>query len=65
MEQKLLLLRNVTERLLHEERKLKDHEESEGGRSKVMTAAVFNQNGPKKKITCHYCGRPGHLKRNC
>ena len=45
---------------------MKDWEESEGGQTKVMTAAVFNQNcGPKKQFACHYCGRPGHLRCNC
>ena len=40
--------------VLHEEQKLKNWEESEGGQTKVMTPAVFNQ-----------IGRPGHLKHNC
>ena len=30
--------------VLHEEQKLKNWEESEGGQTKVMTPAVFNQN---------------------
>ena len=47
----------VTERLLHEERKLKDPGPT---RLKAMTAQ-----GQKKKFTCHYCGKPGHFRRNC
>ena len=54
-------MENVTERLLHEERKMKDWEESEGRHTKAMTAHNFGQ---KKKFTCHYCGKPDHLKRN-
>ena len=56
-------MENVTERLLHEERKTKDREEIEGGRTKALTA--HNNFGQKKKFTCHYCGKPGHFKRNC
>ena len=56
-------MENVTERLLHEERKMIGREADEGEQSKAMTA--HNSFGQKKKFTCHYCGRPGHLKRNC
>lgn len=42
---------------------MKDREENEGGRTKAMTA--HNNFGQKRKFTCHYCGKPGHLKRNC
>ena len=56
-------MENVTERLLHEEQKTKDREEIEGGCTKAMTA--HNNFGQKKKFTCHYCGKPGHFKRNC
>ena len=38
-------------------------EADEGEQSKAMTA--HNSFGQKKKFTCHYCGRPGHLKQNC
>ena len=50
----------VTERLLHEERKLNDHGSS-SGTTKAMTAYHHKRN----VIKCHYCGTPGHIKRNC
>ena len=56
-------MESVTERLLHEERKMKDRKENEGGHTKAMMA--HNSFGQKKKFTCHYCGKPGHFKRNC
>ena len=51
----------VTERLLHEERKLKDREEA-GRSEKAMTANhKYKKKGPK----CYNCGKFGHIKRNC
>ena len=50
----------VTERLLHKERKLNDHGSS-SGTTKAMTAYHHKRN----VIKCHYCGKPGHIKRNC
>ena len=55
-------METVTERLLHEERKVKGREEIGGRHTKVMAAHNFGQ---RKKFTCNYCGKPGHLKRNC
>ena len=52
----------VTERLLHEERKLKDRAGVGESSEKVMTARRQSQKyGPK----CHQCGKFGHIKRNC
>ena len=52
----------VTERLLHEERKLKGREEASASNSKVMAAGHrYRKRGPK----CHNCGKYGHIKRNC
>ena len=53
-------METVTERLLHEERKMKEREDTGHEKSKAMTAK-----GCKKTFTCHYCGKPGHFKRNC
>ena len=56
-------MKNVTEHLLHEKQKMIGWEADKGERSKAMTA--HNSFEQKKKFTCHYCGRPGHLKYNC
>ena len=55
-------METVTERLLHEERKVKGREEIRGRHTKAMAAHNFGQ---RKKFICNYCGKPGHLKRNC
>ena len=51
----------VTERLLHEERKLRDREGATAGSVKAMTVKQPYKKGPK----CHYCKRFGHIRRNC
>ena len=50
----------VTERLLHEERKLNDRGSS-SGTNKAMAAYHYKKN----VVKCHYCGKPGHIKCNC
>ena len=49
----------VTERLLHEERKLKDREGADVSSEKAMTAKQRFKKGPK----CHHCGKYGHIRR--
>ena len=50
----------VTERLLHEDRKLKDCEGSGSSHEKAMTSRF-----KRKSVECFHCGKPGHLKHNC
>ena len=50
-------METVTERLLHEERKVRDREGTRPAKLKAMTVQ-----GQKRKFTC---GRPGHFRRNC
>ena len=52
-------LETVTEKLLREEQKLK---EKEGGDEALMSKG---NNPGKKQFPCHYCGKPGHFKREC
>ena len=52
----------VTERLLHEELKIKNRSESCSSLEKEKAmAAKFRPKGPK----CHNCKKFGHIKRNC
>lgn len=51
----------VTERLLHEERKLNDRGSSSG----INKAMAANYHHKRSVVKCHYCGKPGHIKRNC
>ena len=48
----------VTERLLNQERKQKDREESDDS-AKAMTVRS------KREIKCYYCKKVGHIKRDC
>lgn len=55
-------METVTERLLHEERKMKQRDADANGDAKAMTSKQkFKGKGPK----CHHCGKFGHIKRNC
>ena len=49
----------VTERLLHEERKLISRTGAGAGDEKAMTA---KDKCPRKKGPCHHCGKLGHYK---
>ena len=51
----------VTERILHQERKLKDRSGASLGTESAMTSwKTFRP----RSIKCHYCGRLGHIKKN-
>ena len=48
------------ERVLHEERKLKDREDSGPSHEKAMMSRF-----KKKSVECYHCGKMGHIKRDC
>ena len=52
----------VTERLLHEERKLKDRADTTTNAEKAMNS---RERSRRKVLRCHHCGKLGHIKRNC
>lgn len=51
----------VTERLLHEERKLKGKDEKDSGDKAMSAKYKFKKKGPK----CYNCGKFGHIQKNC
>ena len=55
-------MENVTERLLHEERKLKEKEAEDDTRKALTADGSFRGS---RHVTCHYCKKPGHVKRYC
>ncbi len=60
----------VTERLLREEEKLKGKQASEREPKALVTGGTNprtsgNPRAGSKPFNCHYCGKPGHFKRDC
>ena len=54
----------VTERLLHQESKLKEKVSAQFEDSR--RALIVNpRKNPRKQFTCHYCHKPGHFKKDC
>ena len=53
----------VTEKILNEERKMKERCNSSGGHSNPVENALFTNSSRTK--TCFYCGEVGHIKRFC
>ena len=51
----------VTERLLHEERKMKNHLTSSGDEEAMAAKYQGYEKGPR----CHFCKKFGHIKWNC
>ncbi len=54
-------METVTERLLWEEQKLKDREDTDDSR-KILLVKDKKQSFP---YMCHYCRKPGHMKKDC
>ncbi len=53
-------MENVTERLMHEEKKLKERAVEDDERRAFAVKGI-----PREDFVCHYCKKPGHIKRNC
>ena len=55
-------MESVTERLLHEELKMKDKKNEDDTSRKALTARQKSRMNPKKQLTSHYFNKPGHFK---
>ena len=55
----------VTERLLHEELKLREKATDSDRRKALVVNGQKNFNRPKKHLTCYFCHKPGHIKKEC
>ena len=55
----------VTERVMHEDRKLKEFEHKENKESKNQVFYANNSRGRREPPTCYHCGFKGHIQRNC
>ena len=51
------------ERLLHEERKIRSRNDDDNSEATKAMTAYRPRN--RASIKCHYCGKFGHIQRNC
>ena len=54
----------VTERILHEERKMKNRDDSGNGEVLTKAMAAYRPRN-RASIKCFYCGKFGHIQRYC
>jgi len=52
---------SVVERLRYEEKKMT----SKSGEEECKQALTVKRSLKKKQFTCHFCGKPGHFKKDC
>ena len=59
----------VTEKLLHEERKIRGEVELDSSNERALAVGKFkgkgSYNNEPREITCYKCGRSGHIQRFC
>lgn len=55
----------VTERLRHEEQKQKEKVPNTDSGRKAFVTKQQKKGDPKKQLTCNFCKKPGHFKREC
>ena len=53
----------VTERLLHQEAKMKEKDAQDG--KALSASSQQKRRKPKSTFKCHFCGKMGHFKREC
>ncbi len=51
-------MENVTERLMHEEKKLNERAVEDDERRASAVKGI-----PREDFVCHYCKKPGHIKQ--
>jgi transposase InsO family protein len=55
----------VTERLLHEERKMNEKATGDDDKKALAAKHSYKRGNPRRQVICHYCKKSGHIKREC